>query len=152
MSIGEKPKAPWHLWAVGLGSLALNGFGAFDYLQTQMGNRDYIATMVEPLGIDIDVAIAYFAGFPFWAEAGWAIGVWVATLGSLLLLARSRFAFHAFTLSLGGLIATIIYQYANPLPGVEDSIFSKAMTALTVALVLGLIYYARAMTRRAVLR
>lgn len=38
-----------------------------------------------------------------WMETAWAIGVWGAFLGALLLLARSRHAAAAFALSLLGL-------------------------------------------------
>ena len=38
------------------------------------------------------------------------LGVWGAIAGSLLLLMRSRFAVHAFAVSLAGLAASTVYQ------------------------------------------
>ena len=55
---------------------------------------------------------AFFASFPVWMKAFWAIGVWGAIAGSLLLLLRSRHAVTAFGLSLAGLAINSFWQFA----------------------------------------
>ncbi|NNE87364.1 MAG: hypothetical protein HKN27_04750, partial [Silicimonas sp.] len=61
-------KAPWHLWVVGILTLVWNGFGAADYVMTQMDYAPYMAQFTE-------VERAYFAGFPTWVQATWALAV-----------------------------------------------------------------------------
>lgn len=142
---------PWHLWAIGIVSLLWNGFGAYDYTMSQTRNEAYMAAMTEPFGFSASEAVAYFDSFPMWADAAWAVGVWGAVLGSLFLLLRRRFAFHAFAAALGGLALTIIYQYANPMPGASNSPLAVAMTVLVTGITIALAYYARRMTARGVL-
>lgn len=143
---------PWHLWVVGVVSLLWNGFGAYDYIMTQMRDRDYIASMVEPVGMQADAAMAYYDAFPLWADFFWALGVWGSVAGSVLLLLRSRYAFHAFAVSLVGLIGGMAYQFSNPMPGVTDMTVPLVFTAVIFAAIVLLIWYSRAMTARGVLR
>lgn len=148
----ERAAAPWHLWVVGIVSLIWNGFGGYDYIMTQLQNRDYMASMVEPIGMDVDAALAYYDSFPLWADACWALGVWGSVAGSLLLLLRSRFAVHAFVVSLIGLIGGLVYQFSNPMPGMTDNTIPLIFTAVILAAMVLLIWYSRAMTARGVLR
>lgn len=148
----ERAAAPWHLWVVGIVSLLWNGFGGYDYTMTQLRDRDYIASMVEPMGMNVDAAMAYYDAFPLWADAFWALGVWGSVAGSLLLLLRSRYAFHAFAGSLLGLIGAMAYQFANPMPGLTDSTIPIIFTVVIFAAIVLLIWYSKAMTARGVLR
>ena len=91
-------KTPWHLWAVGVVSLAWNAFGANNYLQTQLGNLAYVEGMVAGTGVSAAEALAHYAAYPAWVHAAWALGVWGGVLGSLLLLLRQRFAVWFFAL------------------------------------------------------
>jgi len=142
-----------HLWIIGILSLLWNCVGAADYVLTKLQNRSYLEASVASLGIDVDTAIAYFTAFPFWMNLAWAIGVWGAFAGSVLLLMRNRFALHAFALSLVGLVLANYYQFiANPFPGLTDNTIPLVFTVVIVAITLGLIWYARAMTARGVLR
>ncbi|GAA4643260.1 hypothetical protein GCM10023115_12200 [Pontixanthobacter gangjinensis] len=145
-------KTPWHLWVVGVLSLLWNAVGANDYTQTQLRNTDYIKAGVEPMGIDFQTALTYFEGFPAWAEAFWAIGVWGAVAGSLLLLFRSRFALHVFGASFLGLVVTTFYQFGNPIPGDYDRTIPTIFTAILWIIAIGLILYARRQTAAGVLR
>lgn len=94
----SRPSAPWHLWAIGGVGLLWNAFGCYDYAMSKLSPDAYLAEM--GLGPDM---VAYMAAFPAWLTAFWALGVWGSLAGSALLLARSRFAVHAFALSLLGL-------------------------------------------------
>ncbi|HSG34973.1 MAG TPA: hypothetical protein VLA37_10585 [Sphingomonadaceae bacterium] len=153
MNIDQTAKAPWHLWAVGVVSLLWNCVGAMDYILTKIQHPDYIAALTESMGVDTQTAIAYFTGFPLWMNLSWAIAVWTAVAGSVLLLLRNRYAFHAFVLSLIGLVLASYYQlYANPVPGMTDSAIPLAFTAAILVITLALIWYARAMVAKGVLR
>jgi hypothetical protein len=95
---------PWHLWVVGGLSLLWNSFGAFDYTMTETHNIAYLAAFT-------DAQRAYFYSFPWYAVAFWALGVWGAVAGSLLLLMRRRLVVAAFVVSLLGLTASTIWQF-----------------------------------------
>ena len=87
-------KLPWHFWAVGILALVWNGFGATDYLMTQLENRGWFAFM----GMDeatTDVALAWIAAQPAWMSALWALGVWGGLAGALLLLVGAAGSFVA---------------------------------------------------------
>jgi nitrogen fixation protein FixH len=144
--------APWHLWVVGVLALMFTAFGAYDYVMSQLADRAYIGAMVEPFGIETDVGVAYFSSFPLWADAVWAIGVWGAVAGSLLLLARRAWAYPAYLVSLAGLVASNLYTAANPVPGLTDSSMSYATVAIIAALMVALTLYARSQRDRGVLR
>ena len=138
-------RIPSHLWIVGALATLWNGFGAFDYLMTQTRNAQYLASFTDPQRI-------YFESFPIWMEAMWATGVWGGLAGSLLLLARSRYAVAAFALSLAGLAASTLYQYVLSSPPPEMT--SGAMLGMNLviwAVAIGLLVYAMRMRRRGVL-
>lgn len=139
-------KTPIHLWIVGVLSLVWNSGGAVDYYMSQTRNEGYLAQLPQE-------AIDFLNNVPLWFEFAWAIGVWFSVLGSILLLLKSRFAGSAFVLSLLGLIASSIYTYGLA----EQRTFEAGGTmallftiAIPVVLIL-LIIYSRAMTRRGVL-
>lgn len=140
-------KTPWHLWLVGLVSLLWNAMGAFDYSMTQVRSEWYLAQFTPEQR-------AYFLGYPAWAVAFWAIGVWFSVLGSVLLLLRRRLAAPAFVLSLVGIVVTSIYSYGlaetsmSEVTGSGAMLFSLAIVVVTLALWL----YARAMAARGLLR
>lgn len=139
-------RTPLHLWIVGVAATLWNAFGCFDYLMTQTRNEQYLAHFTDPMRV-------YFESFPLWMEATWALGVWSGLLGSLLLLARSRYAVAAFALSLAGLAVSTVYQYVLSSPPPEMS--SGAMIAMNVAIwavAIGLLVYALRMRRAGVLR
>ena len=139
--------APWHLWVVGVVSLLWNAMGAFDYLMTQ-SRSDWYQAQFTPEQLD------YFYGFPIWADAAWALGVWGSVLGSLALLLRRSWAVWLFGLSIVGLVFTSIYNFVltNGIElmggGAAVWIFSILIWVITLAL----FFYARWMTRAGVLR
>ena len=55
--------------------------------------------------------MTYLEGFPAWANAAWAFGVWGALAGSVLLLMRRKLALTACTLSLAGLATSCYYRF-----------------------------------------
>lgn len=145
-------KTPSHLWVVGILSLLWNLFGGYDYVMSQTRNEDYMRMMTEPYGYDTQAAVAYFDSFPLWADAAWAFGVWGAVAGSVLLLMRSRFAYHAFAVSFVGLVVANVYSLTHPLPGLSDSAMAIVMTLIITVVTLLLIFYAKRQTAAGVLR
>ena len=140
-------KTPWHLWVIGAVTLLWNSGGAFDYYMTQSADETYLSAFTPE-------QLAYFQGFPVWVDAAWAVGVWLALIGSFLLLFRSRHAVTAFALSFLGMVATSVYGFF--LSGVSlAELMGPGMLWFTAAiLVVGLllVIYARAMRGRGVLR
>ncbi len=145
-------RAPWHLWAVGVVSLLWNAFGANDYLQSQLGNRDYLGGMSESMGVTADEMIVYIDSFPAWVVAFWALGVWGALIGSVLLLLRSRYAVWAFAVSLLGLAGSTIYQLATPQPDWTGGGMATIMNIVIWSIATFLLIYAVSMKNKGVLR
>lgn len=98
---------PKHIWIVGVMSLLWNFMGAMDYAMTRL----------KLIALPPDQQ-AYIDAFPIWVSAGWALGVWGALAGSVLLLFRSTHAVTAFGLSLVGLVINLIWRFA--LSGVDE--------------------------------
>lgn len=135
MNVIGRSAAPRSFWIVSVVSLLWNAFGAFDYTMTNLRVPSYLAQF--PPGM-MDVIDA----FPIWAMAAWALGVWGAIAGSLLLLMRSRFAVHAFAVSLAGLAASTVYQMGIELPAEMQSMGMTFMNLVIWAGALFLLWYA----------
>ena len=145
-------KTPWHLWALGIISLVWFAGGANDYVQMKTENIDYMQAAADASGVSLKTIQAYFGSYPLWASAVWALGVWGAVAGALLLLLRSRFAFHAMLISLFGLLASTVYSFTSNMPAEMSTPFFWVFSALIWLSVIGLAYYARRMTAAGVLR
>lgn len=143
----EVRKTPVHLWIVGVVSLLWNAVGAFDYTMTKMQNAEYLAAFTPEQQ-------AWFAGFPLWANIGWALGVWGSVLGSMLLLARSRHAVSAFAVSLVGLAISCIYQFGMHYGDLMRlfGMFPMIFTAIIWVILIALFVYARKQAAAGVLR
>jgi hypothetical protein len=141
-------KTPFHLWIVGILSLLWNAGGAVDYVMTRTGDAAYMAAQ-PPARLEM------LAQAPYWFSITWPLGVWFSIIGSLLLLLRSRYASLAFGVSLLGLLGSSIYTYAIADGGSMVAAAGTAAIVFTIAIPLILValwLYARAMTRRGVLR
>lgn len=140
-------KTPWHLWLIGGLSALWNLGGVVDYLMAQLAVESYMGAMTPEQR-------AYFEGFPTWAVVFWALGVWGALAGSVLLLLRSRFAALAFAVSLIGLLVNTMHLFSAQGAAAIELMGRGALafTALLILVALGLWLYARAMARRGVLR
>jgi len=140
-------KTPWHIWLIGVLSLLWNAGGAFDYVMAHFAADSYLAQATPEQQ-------AYYEGFPAWATAFWALGVWGAFAGSVLLLVRSRFAALAFGISLIGLLANTSRLFSTMGADAVDLLGqgNLAFTAALIVVALGLWLYARSMARKGVLR
>jgi len=146
MQEAVQARTPAHVWIVGILATLWNAFGAYDYIMTQTNNAAYLSQFSAE-------ERAFFDSFPGWMEAFWALGVWGALIGSLLLLIRSRYAVHAFGLSLVGIVVGMGYQYlAMEAP---ESLTTGAMAVMPwviLAVGIALFVYARNQAAKGVLR
>ena len=159
MSITAEEKAPAHLWVIAIVTLVYCVQGsAFDHVMISLRDPDYLAFIAEVLGIPVEAVAAYYDLWPFWANLGWAALVWGAVAGSLFLILRSKYALHAFAVSLVGQIVTAYFYTLAPLPrvagdqlvGVIDQI-QQVMVVVECVTTLLLILYARWLTTRGIL-
>lgn len=139
-------RAPWHLWLIGLVTLAWNGFAAADYVMTQYRYEPYMSQFTPE-------QLAYFESFPAWVQGTWALAVWLSVAGSLLLLFRSRLAAACFGLALVFMAATFVHNFVLAETKMSDIMGPEAfyMTGAIVVVAVLLWLYARAMVRRGVL-
>jgi hypothetical protein len=117
---------PWHLWLVGLATLLFNAMGIISYTATRLG-------MLAELGRSPD-QIAFMNSYPAWISGFWALGVWGAFAGSVLLLLRSRWAVAAMALALIGLIGTTTGNYLvlDVPPAMQAPLLDAAIWAVTL--------------------
>ena len=136
---------PWHFWMIGIVSLIWNAFGVFDFIATQFRWEPYMSNFTE-------IQLEYFYGLPTWQVVGWALGVWCALFGSIALLLARRIAILMFALSLLGMLVgmanSVLSDLAREAMGQGGLIFSGVIVLVGVAL----LFYARAMAHRGVLR
>jgi hypothetical protein len=139
-----QPRTPVHLWIIGVLSLLWNLMGAFDYVATHF-KIDFYTSQFTP------EQLAYFSGFPAWAVAGWAFGVWGAVAGSIGLLLRRKWSVWAFAVSLAGMLVSSIYTLGlsdgAQMMGTGGVIFTVIIWAAAIFLLV----YSRAMANRGVL-
>jgi hypothetical protein len=145
MAFNSRAKAPTSFWIVAALSLLWHLVGAFDYIMIQSPSTGYMADFTPE-------QVTYFTTLPEWYLVFWAIGVWGAFVGSILLLARSRFAVHAFAAAVGGLTATIIGGFAIPVPESLNTAAYRVFPIVVWAIELALLVYARRCRKRHILR
>lgn len=139
-----RTSTPWHFWAVAVVSLLWNSYGGYDYTMSHLSGEAYYrqAGMTE-------AQITYMAAYPSWMHAVWAVGVWGSVVGAVLLLLRSRWAFHAFAVSTLGAVGALAY---TAMVGDGSSSMDLIMPAVIVVVCLIFVGYARMMTTRGILR
>ncbi|HYC75747.1 hypothetical protein [Brevundimonas sp.] len=142
-------RTPWHLWAVGVISLLWNAFGGYDFIMSVTQGETYWRAS----GMT-DAMIAYYGAMPTWMYGPWVLGVWGAVAGSVLLLMRSRYAVHAFALSLLGAVVSLLYgaviDKAPPPP--PEMAMMAYMPYVIVLIAAFLAWYAWTMSKKGVLR
>lgn len=139
-------RTPLHLWIVAGIGLLWNGFGAYDYLMSKLQGAPYYRQM----GMT-DAQIAYMDSFPAWMTVVWAIGVWGAVLGTILLFRRSRTAAPVFAASLAAFLVSMVYSFflSNGAEVMGDMAW---MQFVVLAGCLFFALYSRAMARKGVLK
>ncbi|WP_296598384.1 hypothetical protein [Phenylobacterium sp.] len=137
----------WHFWLVGLLAVLWNGFGGYDYVMSMTGGDAYLRSA----GMN-DGQVAYFHAMPLWMVACWAIGVWGSVAGTLLLLARSKWAVHAFGLSLIGFLASQVYTHLLSEGGRLFGTQGAIMNGVICAGIVFFLWYSARMAKQGVLR
>jgi hypothetical protein len=139
---GGRARAPWHLWLVGGLTLLFNAMGIISYTTTKLG-------MLAEMGLSPD-QIAFMNSYPAWISSLWALGVWGAFAGSVLVLLRSKWAVAAMVAATIGLIGTTIgnYMVLDVPPAMQAPLLDVAIWAVT----LFLLFYCRRMAQAGVLR
>lgn len=127
---------------MGVLSLLWNAFGGFDWTMSHVRGGAYF----RQAGMS-EAQIAAFHAYPSWMELFWALGVWGAVVGSVLLLLRSRWAAPVLAASLLGAAVSMLYAGVLARPAHLDAI-TVAITLVAAALA----WYAWAMRKRGVLR
>ena len=137
---------PWHVWAAGILGGLWSAIGVLSFMLTQM-NVDADMREFPP------EQRAYFASFPLWAIAVWAIGVFGGVIGCVLLLLRKRLAVPVLIASAIGAIVSNLGGLLL-LGGLEVMRATGGLGFTAVPIVFGvlLVAYAQAMSRRGVLR
>ena len=135
-------KTPWHLWLVGIVTLLFNAMGVLSYTMTKLGK-------LAELGMTPD-QIAFMNSYPAWISVFWALGVWGAFAGSLLLLLRSKLSVTAMVVATVGLVGTTIGNYL--VIDVPAEMQAPALDVAIWAVTLFLLFYARRMAAAGVLR
>jgi hypothetical protein len=141
------PKAPWHLWLVGVFAVLFNAIGVFDFVMNLAQGAEYLARAgLTPEQVD------HYRSLPTWMMLVWATGVFGAFGASVLLLLRRRLALPVFVLSLAAFGLSQLHTYVLTDAGAVMG-RQMAITSLVIAaLLLLFIVYARVMTGRHVLR
>jgi hypothetical protein len=137
-------QTPVHLWIIAVLALLWNLMGAFDYLATKLELEFYMSQFSPE-------QLAYFYGFPAWAVAGWAFGVWGAVAGSAGLLLRRKWSVWAFAVSLAGMLVSSIYTLGLSEGAAMMGAGGVIFTAVIWVVAIFLLVYARAMANRGVL-
>lgn len=138
----SRTATPWHLWVVGVVTLLFNAMGIVSYLTTKLG-------MLEQMGLSPE-QIAFMNAYPAWISAFWALGVWGAFAGSVLLLARSKWAVTAMVVALIGLVGTTLGNYV--ILDVPAAMQAPALDVAIWVVTLFLLFYSRAMAAKGVLK
>ena len=141
-----KPKTPWWFWLISAVALLWNlmGVAAFLY-DMSMSHEDMVKNYGQVLA---DAAAAQ----PVWVTAAYGVAVFAGALGSLLLLLRKKLAFWLLLISL---LCVILQQaYSRFATDAMDAVSTanKVMYAMVVIIAIFLVWFARSMTAKRILR
>lgn len=130
-------------WIVAVVSVLWNSIGIADYTMTHLKVEAWMAAYTEEQR-------AYFDGFPSWYVGTWAIAVWTAFLGSILLLIRSKLALPVFVISFVTMLVSMVYfHFINPMPG--SPAWAPLFGGLIFIIAAFLAWFARKQVKRGVL-
>ena len=140
-------KTPWHLWVVGVVAVLFNAIGVFDFVMSMARGPAYLASAgMTPAQIE------HYQHMPAWMTADWAIGVFGALAGSVLILLRNKLAWPVLAVSLAAFLISVAYTYVLTDGGKIMGQSMAIMSAVIAGLLAFFIWYAWMMTRRGVLR
>jgi len=135
-------RSPWHLWVVAILALLWNGAGAYTIMMAQAGRLSDL----EP------GEAAYYAAQPTWFVVVTDLALVASVVAAVALLARSRLAVWLFAVALGAIVVTNAYEVAAGTSRVLAGRGALIVTAIIIIIAILELTYARAMTKRGVLR
>ena len=140
----QKPavKAPWHLYLIGLAAVLWNLAGVFDFLATATQFAPYMQRMPEG-------AQQYWADLPDTIYGIWALAVFSALAGSMMLLRRHLLAVRVLALSATATIFSMAATYSRPAP---DADLNRVVAVCIIVVALLVLNYAFHQAKRGVLR
>lgn len=144
---GAPIRTPWHLWLVGVVAVLFNSIGVFDFVMTMAQGEAYMA------GAGMTQAqIDHYLHMPAWMTLDWAVGVFGAFAGSVLILLRNKLAWPVLAVSLAAFLLSVVYTYHLSDGGKVMGHQMAVMSGVIAALLAFFTGYAWWMTRRGVLR
>ena len=141
----QTKRVPRHLWIVGVLALLWNAVGAIDYAATQFRYDPYMSQFTPQ-------QLEYFYGLPAWVVATWAIAVWGSLLASIGLLLRKRWSATLFGVAIVAMVLTAVHNFLLSDGAAIMGEGAMAFTAVIWIIAFGLFFYARALSKRSVLR
>ena len=139
------PGRPWHLWLVGIIGGLWSSIAVLSFMLTQL-NVEAVMSRFPPEQRE------YFASFPLWAVAFWAIGVFGGVIGCLLLLLKNRLAFHVLLASvIGAIVVNLGGLFLLGGMEVMGGASELGLTVFPIVFAALLAKYARAMSKKGVL-
>lgn len=97
-------KAHRKLKIIGILALVWNCIGVMDFVLTNTRTESYIEAFEPEM-------LAFLESFPMWATAAWAVAVFAAAFGSLLLVMRKKLAAPVLVLALIGLLVSYFHKF-----------------------------------------
>jgi len=144
MTDTARAKTPIWFWIVAVLATLWNAMGVFDFVMTNMRNNAYLANFT-PEQLD------FFTSFPMWFTIIWAIAVFGAFIGSVLLLLRMGLAVPAFLASVVCYVISLIHNFALSNGAAVMGTAGIVMAALIGLVLLGLLFLARWAKARGIL-
>jgi hypothetical protein len=140
-------KTPWHLWLVGVVAVLFNSIGVFEFVMSMTQGPSYMASAgMTP------AQIAHYQALPAWMTVDWAIGVFGALAGSVLILLRNKLAWPVLAVSLAAFLISLAHTYLLTDGGKIMGQPMAITSAVIAALLAFFTWYAWWMMRRGVLR
>jgi len=141
-----RSKAPWWFWVIGVIALLWNLMGVMAYLGGAFGGETAI---IEAYG---EEGARVMLSRPAWATAAFAIAVFGGALGSVALLLRKSWAKWLFLLSLLGVLAQNIWGFFLSDASKYMLDFDKIMVPMIIVFAVFLLFFARSMSNKGILR
>ncbi len=141
-----RPKSAWWFWVIAVLALLWNLMGVGAYLGAAFGGEE---VLIEAYGAE---GAQVMMGRPAWATAAFAIAVFGGALGCIALLLRRSWAVWLFVLSFIGVLVQNLWGFFLSDAAKYMLDFDKIMVPMIIVVAIFLIWFARHMTAKGVLR
>lgn len=140
----QKPalKAPWHLYLIGTVAVLWNTLCVFDYLATLTQFPPYLDHLP-------DGTREYLSSLPAWIYGVWAVAVFSALIGSVMLLRKQLIAVRVLAVSTTTTILLTALTYSRPAAEYDES---RVFAVFIIVVSLLVLNYAFHQAKRGFLR